>query len=61
MTDTKLSPQGNFVSFVREQNLFVFDLANSCLLQAITDNLYLAQLECCDVPEGGSNDVQVMN
>src|SRR5207342_749006 len=27
-TDARFSPQSNFVSFIREQNLFVIDLAN---------------------------------
>jgi len=28
-TDVKFSPQGNYVSYIREQNLYVFDLAES--------------------------------
>jgi len=36
-TDARLSPQGNYVSFVREQNLFLLDLKSSKLSRMTTD------------------------
>ncbi|QSX30552.1 S9 family peptidase [Shewanella cyperi] len=36
-TDAKLSPKGHYVSFVSEQNLFVFDLLQNKLLQLTRD------------------------
>ncbi len=35
-TDVKFSPKGNFISFVREQNLFVYDLKNNRERQVTT-------------------------
>ncbi|BAJ03570.1 dipeptidyl peptidase IV [Shewanella violacea DSS12] len=37
VTDARLSPKGNYVSFVREQNLFVLDLKTSKLTAMTTD------------------------
>lgn len=37
VTDARFSPQGHYVSFVREQNLFVFDLAKKRLMQLTHD------------------------
>ncbi len=36
-TDAKLSPKGQFVSFIREQNLFVLNLKNNKLIQVTKD------------------------
>lgn len=36
-TDARLSPKGHYVSFVREQNLYVLDLANNQLTAMTTD------------------------
>ncbi|QYJ85537.1 S9 family peptidase [Shewanella mesophila] len=36
-TDAKLSPKGNFVSFVRDQNLYVLNLKNNTLTALTTD------------------------
>nr|WP_126165768.1 S9 family peptidase [Shewanella khirikhana] len=36
-TDAKLSPKGNYVSFIREQNLYVYELASNKLTQLTKD------------------------
>ena len=37
MTDAKLSPRGRYVSFVANQNLFVFEMATLQLIQITSD------------------------
>ncbi|WP_299490666.1 S9 family peptidase [uncultured Shewanella sp.] len=37
ITDARLSPKGHYVSFVREQNLFIFDLNKNQLVQLTHD------------------------
>ncbi|WP_299009336.1 S9 family peptidase [uncultured Shewanella sp.] len=37
ITDAKLSPKGHYVSFIREQNLFIYDLQKKALIQLTHD------------------------